>query len=277
MDHTTSNLTKNNRQKDIISYNLDHVYCSDDSSYRNNSNNSPDVKALRKENKQLQAMLLLHLDLIQEQSNQLIAKDKQLTQLREEIKELRSNCERLERRTKMGIRQSSGNLDEYSSLPDVTTGLVEDKVKLNNVKSTKTVQQEEKVTVEATPKKIPEILEKDRIGKSNSVVSKDNQKVEIVVPIISRSVESNNIIGHSNGKIISKIILPRKQLLTGEKLLIKTECKDEEKVVIDEIRRIVVSETPAVVQTPMVAIATTAAVQVPSQISRYVRVLSFSS
>ncbi|XP_055315986.1 protein male-specific lethal-1 [Sitodiplosis mosellana] len=98
-------LAKNSQQSDLYNYNLDHVYCSDGNSrYRttttagathlNLAAAAADLKSLRKENKQLQAMLLLHLDLIQEQSNQLIAKDKQLLQLREENAQLRLKCER---------------------------------------------------------------------------------------------------------------------------------------------------------------------------------------
>lgn len=98
-------LAKSSQQSDLYNYNLDHVYCSDGNSrYRtattagathlNLAAAAADLKSLRKENKQLQAMLLLHLDLIQEQSNQLIAKDKQLLQLREENAQLRLKCER---------------------------------------------------------------------------------------------------------------------------------------------------------------------------------------
>lgn len=101
MEKTGDKLTKQtNQQSDLYNYNLDHVYCSDNSRYRtagthlNITAAASDLKALRKENKQLQAMLLLHLDLIQEQSNQLIAKDKQLIQLREENAQLRLKCER---------------------------------------------------------------------------------------------------------------------------------------------------------------------------------------
>lgn len=114
METTGDKLTKtNSQQSDLYNYNLDHVYCSDNSRYRNASTHinlaaaANDLKSLRKENKQLQAMLLLHLDLIQEQSNQLIAKDKQLLQLREENAQLRLKCERIVTPTPNERRQNN--------------------------------------------------------------------------------------------------------------------------------------------------------------------------
>lgn len=98
MDKVGDKSIKAGQCADLYNYNLDHVYCSDNSNYReqtmNLAANASDNKLLRKENKQLQTMLLLHLDLIQEQSNQLIAKDKLLLQLREENERLRSKSER---------------------------------------------------------------------------------------------------------------------------------------------------------------------------------------
>lgn len=98
MDKVGDKSIKAGQCADLYNYNLDHVYCSDNSNYReqtmNLAANVSDNKLLRKENKQLQTMLLLHLDLIQEQSNQLIAKDKLLLQLREENERLRSKSER---------------------------------------------------------------------------------------------------------------------------------------------------------------------------------------
>lgn len=245
MEHTTSSITKNNRQKDIISYNLDHVYCSEESSYRNNNsnnNNGSDVKALRKENKQLQAMLLLHLDLIQEQSNQLIAKDKQLIQLREEIEELRLKCERLERSpkpTKIINRDGLSAATITSSLDDNVPILLEDnnKTKPNNLKCTTKAVTEEKLQLDVVSSKKTTIdiqPDCDKFVKINNnlVLAKANQ--QNVVPITNNNissscgskgvVDSSNIIGQNNGRIISKIILQRKQSVSGEKLVVKTEC-----------------------------------------------------
>ncbi|XP_036329817.1 protein male-specific lethal-1, partial [Rhagoletis pomonella] len=55
-----------------------------------------DYLALLKENKQLRAMLILHLDLIQAQSDQLQVKDKQLATQNEELDEIRTKNQQLE-------------------------------------------------------------------------------------------------------------------------------------------------------------------------------------
>lgn len=83
-------------------YNLDHVYChtNESSNYirANPQTASNDVMSLLKENKQLKAMLILHMDLIQEQSDQLLAKDKLLIGLKEENLALKAKNANLEER-----------------------------------------------------------------------------------------------------------------------------------------------------------------------------------
>ncbi|XP_055916224.1 male-specific lethal 1 homolog [Eupeodes corollae] len=83
-------------------YNLDHVYChtNESSNYirANPQTTSNDVMSLLKENKQLKAMLILHMDLIQEQSDQLLAKEKLLVGLKEEIATLKAKNDALEKR-----------------------------------------------------------------------------------------------------------------------------------------------------------------------------------
>lgn len=83
-------------------YNLDHVYChtNESSNYirANPQTTSNDIMSLLKENKQLKAMLILHMDLIQEQSDQLLAKDKLLIGLREENLALKAKNQSLEKR-----------------------------------------------------------------------------------------------------------------------------------------------------------------------------------
>lgn len=91
---------------DLSNYNLDHLYCHSNDKKTNQSPASPfgkgastastgglppttDMGAVLKEIKQLKAMLLLHLDLIQEQSDQLASKDKLVLSLRKENESLR--------------------------------------------------------------------------------------------------------------------------------------------------------------------------------------------
>lgn len=83
---------------------MDHLYChtNDNSSSNNyiraNSGHTADMVAVLKEIKQLKAMLLLHLDLIQEQSDQLMSKDKMMGILKKENELLRVRLERYDRR-----------------------------------------------------------------------------------------------------------------------------------------------------------------------------------
>lgn len=94
--------TKSNR-------NLDHLYCHPNESNQNAAANQymrsnsgtasgTDMVTVLKEIKQLKAMLLLHLDLIQEQSDQLMSKDKMLASLRKENELLRARVDRFDQR-----------------------------------------------------------------------------------------------------------------------------------------------------------------------------------
>lgn len=100
--HSSVLATKSNR-------NLDHLYCHPNESNQNAAANqymrsnsgtasATDMVTVLKEIKQLKAMLLLHLDLIQEQSDQLMSKDKMLASLRKENEILRARVERFDRR-----------------------------------------------------------------------------------------------------------------------------------------------------------------------------------
>lgn len=109
-DLTPTNTTMDSHSSLLAtkSRNLDHLYCHPNESnqtavvhqYRSNSGTSSatDMVSVLKELKQLKAMLLLHLDLIQEQSDQLMSKDKMLASLRKENEILRARVERFDRR-----------------------------------------------------------------------------------------------------------------------------------------------------------------------------------
>lgn len=267
MEKTSDNLTKTNQKTELYNYNLDHVYCSDNSNYRNTtahinlSATTSDLKALRKENKQLQAMLLLHLDLIQEQSNQLIAKDKQLLQLREENEELRLKCERnamaVERRPNNN-RYSGGDKGKSNISPTVDMYFTQtthssqnrspgaDKLKVKSNKSATT----ESILIDGNKSKNNIIQPKltftmkdesqDVSGDRqmnimrNVFQGKDRPKIVAIsrhsekqnsdksVAVKYRAVESS-IIGNKNGKLISKIILQRKKSENGDKIFARTK------------------------------------------------------
>lgn len=261
MDDKTDKLSKQNQQQknDIYNYNLDHVYCSDNSNYRNaasvNSGNSAgDLKALRKENKQLQAMLLLHLDLIQEQSNQLIAKDKQLLQLREENEQLRLRCERNERRSKgggTGIGTGSGSGNANNKIPNANSPTIDTYFSLENSAVHNRLDDKSKPNTQTASKQIINFMHTadDKNVSGGGDTNKEKNKNNNDVNSINRSTpitfgnnkdrlnatptikyrgandghNSGAVIGSNNGKLISKIILQRKQSDTGEKIFVKAK------------------------------------------------------
>ncbi|XP_055638626.1 uncharacterized protein LOC129776797 [Toxorhynchites rutilus septentrionalis] len=77
--------------------NLDHVYCNTASTDVGNKDSSEQM-SLFKEVKQLQSILLLHLDLIQEQSDQILAKDKLIIKLKDENEMLKHQLELVNKR-----------------------------------------------------------------------------------------------------------------------------------------------------------------------------------
>lgn len=96
----------------MINYNVDHLYChtaDNNSSYIRQNTNSTDMVTLLKENKQLKAMLLLHLDLIQEQSDQLTLKDKQLINLKKENEMLKVKLDAAGKVNNQTIQDSGNN------------------------------------------------------------------------------------------------------------------------------------------------------------------------
>lgn len=92
MDNNSNcKMMKSTSKNNII--NLDHVYCNtNDSKYTNEKSDN-----VCNEIKQLQSILILHLDLIQEQSDQLITKDKLLSSLKQENEILKCKVNQLER------------------------------------------------------------------------------------------------------------------------------------------------------------------------------------
>uniref|UniRef100_A0A0A1WKM6 Protein male-specific lethal-1 n=1 Tax=Zeugodacus cucurbitae TaxID=28588 RepID=A0A0A1WKM6_ZEUCU len=109
---------------------MDHVYChpTESKNYIRASNNAgggggaasvanTDYLALIKENKQLRAMLILHLDLIQAQSDQLQVKDKQLATQNEEIDGLRSKNQQLETQVQELQKQLQRHIKRTANSP----------------------------------------------------------------------------------------------------------------------------------------------------------------
>ncbi|XP_065357213.1 uncharacterized protein msl-1 [Calliphora vicina] len=178
---------------------MDHVYCH--SNQTKNSYNivttpgsgsgggaaaSPnaDVLALLKENKQLKAMLILHLDLIQEQSDQLMAKEKLLIARNEEIETVRTRNSVLENQVKelqKQLQQQIKRSGEVSTLPPPPLAKIQCKTNPSIAMA----------TLGSVTANCAKILTTSSTGKSA------------------------NIIGECNGKLISKIVLQRVNMAAG--------------------------------------------------------------
>lgn len=255
MDSTASNLNKLNRKTDLHNNynNLDHLYChTNESNHIRATNTGNDMGTIRKEIKQLKAMLLLHLDLIQEQSDQLMSKDKLLASLRQENEMLKIKCERMDRRAKVNNNSSISNnkKQQDSQTPSIVAAVVAEpemaemktkcdidilkkiSTKLLNNCSLKLNTLSEMVedhkysicglddvdldattttttrTTTITPTgNILNNFETEVLRLDNNASSADHSMVLAAI----RDDANTSIIGESNGKLISKIVLQRVQ------------------------------------------------------------------
>lgn len=204
---------------------LDHVYChtSESKNYIRANHVSgngaggagvpvaagQDVMAILKENKQLKAMLILHLDLIQEQSDQLMAKDKVLNSLRDEAENLRSKNGQLEAQVQELQKQLQrqikrvGLAGEVSTLPPPPLAKIQCKIESNADLVTRSF-----INDEFKSEKEENDIKKEITIKS----AKKNYKIQESLSVLEKPSSgngNNNIIGECNGKLISKIILHR--------------------------------------------------------------------
>lgn len=196
MENNSTNVNQINCKNDLISYNLDHVYChTNDNNYISSTNNptsTSELLSIFKENKQLKSMILLHLDLIQEQSDQILSKDKIISSLRQEN-------DTLKQRLRVQIK-----LPQTRKEPEIVL-------------------------------KEPKILNKDFLNGNLIVdnnfsrkfqkIDKDNKQTNIKIPTTksyeyftavnssskqkTQLLKDDSIIGESNGQVINKIVLQR--------------------------------------------------------------------
>lgn len=178
---------------------MDHVYCHpNDGNYIRANSGSTEVLSILKENKQLKAMLLLHLDLIQEQSDQLMAKDRLLANLREENESLKLRLERMDKRLqKNKVSEQTESLSLVNSTgPDKKENVPKLRVYTNKAKA---VTQISPPSTETSP--VPVML----------ASAKPVQSTESKYKICDDNHLDNHIIGENNGKYITKIVLQRVQ------------------------------------------------------------------
>lgn len=173
-------------------FNLDHVYC--------HTNTVPNDVAILKENKQLKAMLLLHLDLIQEQSDQLMTKDKLLASLREENETLKQNIERMNRRLQLKNNKSpespivinNNDIKKEEIAPEGSDCVASQPIIVSET--------------ETPPVENNQISIESSVGDTTTLSTSGDNKYKICG---DENFGCESIIGENNGKFISKIILQR--------------------------------------------------------------------
>ncbi|XP_037032254.1 protein male-specific lethal-1-like [Bradysia coprophila] len=222
--------------------NLDHLYCHTNTNDSGNyvrsktSSNDMDMGSVLKEIKQLKSTINLHLDLIQDQSDQLISKDKLLMVLKKENDLLKAKLEKSERRNKSNskkdeshqpiVEQLMADLPEMNAKQDMlkkmsSTLLNKCTLKLNALEDVLGFD-------------IDNPTADSHTDNSSSNIPNTGRDSNAFVADITTTTNNNNknstkngsIIGTSDGKPISKIVLQRVIVGDVEELAIKSEKKD---------------------------------------------------
>lgn len=239
MDTVNLSNKKLNRRSEYN--NLDHLYChtNDSVSYvrPKNSGSDMDMVSVLKEIKQLKSTISLHLDLIQDQSDQLMSKDKMLMILKKENELLKARIDKLERRNKANnkkdespivVEQLRADLPEINTQQNMLkkmalTSKVFNKctIKLNALEDVLQLVNIEPPTADA------------EIDNSSSNVSNTGDTDASVSDITTNNNNTpkngDSIIGTLDGKPISKIVLQR--VVVDEETTIKSEKIDDPEVI----------------------------------------------
>lgn len=240
---------KVNRRSEYTANNLDHLYChtntNDSRNYvrSKNSSNDMDMGSVLKEIKQLKSTINLHLDLIQDQSDQLISKDKLLMILKKENDLLKAKLEKSERRIKTVNSKKDESPIVEQLMADLPVTLPEMNAKQDMLKKMSSTLLN-KCTLQLNA--LEDALGFD-IGNTTADSHIDNSSSAnipndtgrdsdaFVADITTTSSTNNNnrnstkngsIIGTSDGKPISKIVLQRVIVGDVEELAIKSEKRD---------------------------------------------------
>lgn len=218
--------------------NLDHLYChtntNDSGNYvrPKNTGSDMDMVSVLKEIKQLKSIINLHLDLIQDQSDQLISKDKLLMIMKKENDLLKAKIEKLERRNK-----SNSKRDESPIVEQLMTDLPELNAKQDMLKKMSSTLLN-KCTMKLNA--LEDVLGFDmehptadsEIDNSSNTGDNDAFAADITTSTNNNNKNKNStkngssIIGTLDGKPISKIVLQRVIVGDVEELAIKSEKID---------------------------------------------------
>lgn len=205
MENSSKNVNQKNCSNEKISYNLDHVYChSNDNNYISSTNptSKSELLSIFKENKQLKSMILLHLDLIQEQSDQILSKDKIISSLKQENDSLK---QRLRAQTK--LQQTRKEPEIVLKEPKI---LNKDFVNGNLIETNSFSRKIQKIEKDKQTK-TPTIKSYEYFTTVNSISKQKQLSID------------DSIIGESNGQIINKIVLQRITSTNNEDIVIKVE------------------------------------------------------
>lgn len=215
----------NGTANDRIKLNLDHLYChpiGDTNNFIKTASNQ-DIFKLLTENKQLKSMLLLHLDLIQEQSDQIILKDKNIAQLKQENESLKEKFERMSQKvrqqrqiktySKSGGTGSDNSCDSNRFFDNQTTK------KQRDAEIIVDKQQQQQQTSPSSLSDVEQLLNNNSSSASSTAESDedkcDTQQLITISDnknlIVGQNANGGNtsIIGVNNGKYINKIILQK--------------------------------------------------------------------
>lgn len=218
--------------------NLDHLYChtntNDSGNYVRSKNLSGDM--VLKEIKQLKSTINLHLDLIQDQSDQLISKDKLLMILKKENDLLKAKIEKLERRNKSNSKKDESPIVEQlmADLPDLnakqdllkkmsSTLLNKCTMKLNALEDALGFDVEHPTADSQIDNSSSNTI--SNTGTSDAFVADITTTTTTTTNNNNRNSTKNgsSIIGTLDGKPISKIVLQRVIVGDVEELAIKSE------------------------------------------------------
>lgn len=120
-------------EKTSALFNADHIYCNPPQLLENENNKKETINNLK-------SMLILHLEVVKEQADQLLSKDKLIAKLKQENEELKERLEKYEQRRSQhqAKRMSSTTKNSIKTLPATDEILVVAPTTNNNVNNKKT-------------------------------------------------------------------------------------------------------------------------------------------
>lgn len=111
-------------------FNADHIYCNPSQLLENENNKKENVNNLK-------SMLILHLEVVKEQAEQLLSKDKLIAKLRQENEELKERLEKYEQR-RDNHQQQAKRMSSLTKTSPATDSLVMVAATNNNLNNKKT-------------------------------------------------------------------------------------------------------------------------------------------